>query len=163
MRQANFMKANDFIPWKRGVFIVTNIYLTMRKIILITILSFTGFMCFAQQPADQSSGKGRTVLLDSYFNNEHKKDSSGKLMSYHYKWEDKTNDGFSIFGSVFNRYGLKTATLYNAPNAENLKSAAIYIIVDPDIPQENPNPKYIEPEHITAICNWVKSGGVLVV
>jgi unsaturated rhamnogalacturonyl hydrolase len=135
----------------------------MRKIILVIVFVFSGITCFAQQLIDSALGKGRTVLLDSYFNDEHKKDSTGRLISYHYKWEDKTYDGFSVFGSVFNQYGLKTATLYNAPTAQNLKKAAIYIIVDPDIPTENPNPKYIEEGHIKAICEWVKHGGVLVV
>lgn len=47
--------------------------------------------------------------------------------------------------------------------AENLKKASIYIIVDPDIPKENPDTKYIEPLYINAIANWVKEGGVLAV
>ncbi len=139
-----------------------------RRIIPAIALFFSGYISFAQQPALQQSGyptlgKGRTVLLDSYFNDEHKKDSAGRLISYHYKWEDKTYDGFSVFGSIFNSYGLKTATLYDAPTADNLSEASIYIIVDPDIPKENPNAKYIEEDHINAITQWVKNGGVLVV
>jgi unsaturated rhamnogalacturonyl hydrolase len=140
----------------------------MRKIVSVIIISFSGFTSFAQSSrtqhmADSSLGKGRIVLLDSYFNDEHKKDNTGKLISYHYKWEDKTYDGFSVFGTVFNKYGLKTATLYTAPTTENLKQVNIYIIVDPDIPKENPNAKYIEKDHIKAISEWVKKGGVLLV
>lgn len=109
-------------------------------------------------------GNGKTVLLDSYFNDEHKKDAiTGKIISYHYKWNEIDNDGFSFLGHIFNNYGLKTKTLFQAPAAANLKDASIYVIVDPDIPKENPNVKYIEQAHISAITEWVKNGGVLVV
>jgi len=110
-----------------------------------------------------SAGKGKTVLLDSYFNDEHRKDISGKVVSYHYKWDELTNNGFSLLGYIFNNYGLKTETLYEGPTTENLKKANIYIITDPDIPTENPNTKYIEPARVDAIADWVKAGGVLVV
>jgi unsaturated rhamnogalacturonyl hydrolase len=113
--------------------------------------------------AHLSAGNGKTVLLDSYFNNEHRKDITGKVESYHYKWDEFTNNGFSLLGHIFNNYGLKTETLYESPTSQNLKKASIYIITDPDIPKENPDTKYIEPAHIEAIADWVKAGGVLVV
>jgi unsaturated rhamnogalacturonyl hydrolase len=43
-----------------------------------------------------------------------------------------------------------------------LNQADIYIIVDPDVPKENINAKYIEPEDAKTIFNWVNDGGVLV-
>src|SRR5437764_3615166 len=46
--------------------------------------------------------------------------------------------------------------------AANLKGTDIYIIVDPDTPQESEHPNYIEAAHIKAITDWVKAGGVLV-
>ncbi|MBS1520889.1 MAG: glycoside hydrolase family 88 protein [Bacteroidetes bacterium] len=110
-----------------------------------------------------SAGKGKTVLLDSYFNNEHRKDITGKVEPFHYKWDELTNNGFSFLGHIFNNYGLETETLYEGPTAQNLKKASIYIIADPDIPKENPDTKYIEPAHVEAIADWVKAGGVLVV
>jgi len=110
-----------------------------------------------------SAAKGKTVLVDSYFNDEHRKDITGKPVSYHYKWDEMTNNGFSVFGQIFNNYGFKTSTLYQAPTDQNLKKASVYIIVDPDIPKENPNTKYIEAPQISAITAWVKDGGVLVV
>jgi unsaturated rhamnogalacturonyl hydrolase len=113
--------------------------------------------------ADLSLGKDHTVLVDSYFNDEHRKDITGRTISYHYKWDEQGNNGFSFLGHAFNNYGIKTGTLYNAPTAANLKNASIYIIVDPDIPKENPNTKYIEENHIKAIGEWVKNGGVLAV
>lgn len=113
--------------------------------------------------ANLSVGAGHTVLVDSYFNDEHRKDITGRTISYHYKWDEQTNNGFSFLGHIFNNYGIKTGTLYNAPAAANLKNASIYIIADPDIPKENPNTKYIEDSHIKAISEWVKNGGVLAV
>jgi len=113
--------------------------------------------------AHVSAAKGKVALLDSYFNDEHKKDITGHTISFHYKWEEMDNNGFSLFGHIFNNYGFKTETLYGAPNASNLKNASAYIIVDPDIPKENPDAKYIEEPHIKAISEWVKQGGVLLV
>jgi unsaturated rhamnogalacturonyl hydrolase len=110
-----------------------------------------------------SLGKDKTVLLDSYFNNEHHTDVTGKSIPFHYKWDEQDNNGFSFIGQIFNNYGLHTKTLNEAPDAENLKKAAVYVIVDPDIPKENPEAKYIEEPYIKAIGNWVKDGGVLVV
>jgi unsaturated rhamnogalacturonyl hydrolase len=113
--------------------------------------------------ANLSAGKGKVVTVDSYFNDEHRKDITGRTISYHYKWDEMTNNGFSTFGHIFNNYGVKTEILYDAPTAQNLSKSNIYIIVDPDIPKENPNTKYIEEPHIKAISEWVHAGGVLVV
>lgn len=107
-------------------------------------------------------GKGKTILLDHYFNGESKKDITGKIMPFHYMWEEKDNNGFSLFGNVFNRYGVQTKTLYDAPTAENLKDADIYLIVDPDNIADNPNPNYMQPQYAEIIYNWVKAGGILV-
>lgn len=107
-------------------------------------------------------GAGKTVLLDSYFNNEIKKDADGRDVSWHYKWEESANGGFYLFGNVFRSYGAKTDTLYSAPTAQNLKTANVYIIVDPDDAKENPNAKLISDADARAVADWVKSGGVLV-
>jgi unsaturated rhamnogalacturonyl hydrolase len=107
-------------------------------------------------------GKGKTVMLDSYFNNEMKKDSTGATVSWHYKWDELPNPGFSLWGNIFRSYGVKTETLYSAPRASNLKSADIYIIVDPDTETETPKPNYVDANDVKAISDWVKAGGVLV-
>jgi unsaturated rhamnogalacturonyl hydrolase len=113
--------------------------------------------------AGLNAAKGKTVMLDSYFNNEHRKDITGAMVSYHYKWDEKSNNGFYFLGHLFKNQGFETATLFNAPTAANLKQASIYVVVDPDIPKENPDAKYIEEAHVKAISDWVKAGGVLVV
>ncbi|WP_345950622.1 glycoside hydrolase family 88 protein [Mucilaginibacter sp. PAMB04274] len=110
-----------------------------------------------------AAGRNKNVMLDSYFNDERKKDITGEAYPYHYKWEGWDNNGFSLFGNIFNNYGLNLGTLYQAPTAANLKPASIYVIVDPDIPKENPNAKYMQPAHASAIADWVKQGGVLLV
>ena len=107
-------------------------------------------------------GLGKTVMLDSYFNNEVKKDHTGNDLSWHYKWEEQGNTGFSFWGGLFNNAGFQTKTLYEAPTAANLKGNSVYIIVDPDFEKENPNPNFINTLHIKAIADWVKSGGTLV-
>ena len=112
--------------------------------------------------AKQSVGKGRTVMLDSYFNNETKKDSSGQVVSWHYKWGELPNSGFSLWGNVFRGHGVKTETLAAAPSPGNLRNADIYIIVDPDTPTETERPNYVESKDVQVIANWVKAGGVLV-
>jgi unsaturated rhamnogalacturonyl hydrolase len=106
-------------------------------------------------------GKGKTVLLDYYFNKETMKDITGREIPFHYIWEEMDNNGYSLLGNLFNRYGVQTKGLREAPTEAKLKNASIYFIIDPDWTKENKNPNYIEKAHIDAIYNWVKNGGVL--
>lgn len=107
------------------------------------------------------TGYGKRVVLDYWFNNERKKDVNGKELRHHYTWEDKSNGGFALLGHIFNRCGMQTDSLAQAPSAENLKNADVYIVVDPDFPKENPSPNYIQQQHADAVYNWVKNGGLL--
>ena len=52
-----------------------------------------------------SMGKGKTVVMDNYFNREAKEDAFGKTIVFHYKWWEKDNGGFSFLGHIFNKYG----------------------------------------------------------
>ncbi|WP_034256883.1 glycoside hydrolase family 88/105 protein [Adhaeribacter aquaticus] len=106
-------------------------------------------------------GLNKTVLLDSYFNNEFKKDASGQLVSYHYKWNELGNNGFSLLGEHIRYMGAKTNELKAAPTAQNLKNASIYIIVDPDTEKETDKPNFVQEQHVKEILSWVKEGGVL--
>ena len=110
----------------------------------------------------QNTGKGNTVLLDNYFNNEWKKDGDGKMARYHYTWDDKANSGFSMLGDIFQIHGVQTKTLETAPTLQNLKQADIYLIVDPDTKKESDQPNFIQSTDATAIADWIKAGGVLV-
>lgn len=106
-------------------------------------------------------GRGKTVLLDSYFNNETHKDITGTPVMFHYKWDELSNPGFWFFGNTFRNYGVQTKDLTAAPSAETLRKADIYIIANPDNPAKVPQPNYVEPAHVKAILDWVKNGGVL--
>ena len=44
-----------------------------------------------------NTAKGKTVLLDNYFNAEKKKDITGTEKYWHYKWDEKSNGGFFLF------------------------------------------------------------------
>jgi unsaturated rhamnogalacturonyl hydrolase len=114
-----------------------------------------------EMAATQSPGKLKMVTLDNYFNNEWKKDVTGKDISYHYTWTDKANSGFSMFGDIFSQYGVKKSTLTAAPTKENLKNADIYIIVDPDTEKETQHTNYMQQKDVDVIADWVKNGGVL--
>ena len=108
------------------------------------------------------AGKGKTVVLDSYFNNEWKKDSNGRMIQWHYTWDEMANGGYSLWGNIFRSYAAQTETLDQAPTAVNLKNADIYIIVDPDTEKETEKPNYVSDGDAKAIADWVKSGGILV-
>jgi unsaturated rhamnogalacturonyl hydrolase len=110
----------------------------------------------------QSTGKGKTVLLDRYFNSEKRKDASGTFVYWHYVWNEMSHPGFAGLGHIFNRYGAKLASLDLAPTADNLKNASVYIIVDPDHVKDNPTPGFVSEKDVKAISDWVKAGGVLV-
>lgn len=107
-------------------------------------------------------GRGRTVLLDCFFNNEWKKDATGANVRYHYVWDDEANSGFSMLGHIFNRFGVDTRQLESAPTAQSLEQADIYLIVDPDTDKETEKPNYMNAAHADVIANWVKNGGVLI-
>lgn len=110
----------------------------------------------------QMKGKRTTVVLDNYFNHELKRDITGKVITYHYTWNDMENSGFSLWGDIFKYRGAKIQMLEQAPDEQNMRHAGIYIIVDPDTKAETPHPNYIEPRDIRAMDKWVRSGGVLV-
>ena len=107
-------------------------------------------------------GRDKTILLDAWFNSQTRQDASGQTVSYHYKWNDFSNSGYSLFGHLLREYGLKTDTLYQAPTTQNLSKAQIYLIVSPDNPTWNKNPHYMNADDASRIAEWVKQGGMLV-
>jgi unsaturated rhamnogalacturonyl hydrolase len=115
----------------------------------------------SHQNFSSAIGKGKIVGLDYYFNDEWKK-KNGKEVKYHYIWEDTANTGYSKLGKVIKNLGAEISEIHTAPLANKLKKSSIYIIVDPDTPQENPHPNYIDETSIKNIVKWVKEGGVLV-
>lgn len=114
------------------------------------------------EKAQKYLGSGVKVGLDNYFNNETRKNKKGKEEKFHYILSDTTNSGFAEFGAVFKNKGAKISELKSAPTSKNLKPYSIYMIVDPDTPQETAKPNFIEDKDITAITEWVNDGGLLV-
>jgi unsaturated rhamnogalacturonyl hydrolase len=111
---------------------------------------------------DAPIGKGKTVVLDYYFNNEYRKNAEGKQERFHYIWEDLTNAGFAWFGDAFTRHGATITSLTVTPTLDNLKNASVYIIVDPDTKKETDNPHFMDEKSIEVLQKWVKKGGTLV-
>jgi unsaturated rhamnogalacturonyl hydrolase len=109
-----------------------------------------------------ASGRGERAVVDAWFNSQQRANAAGQQEYFHYKWNDFSNDGFSLLGHVFRSHGVATDTLYSAPTAEKLKGAQFYIIASPDIPAKNPHPNYLQPEDARQVAQWVKLGGVLV-
>jgi unsaturated rhamnogalacturonyl hydrolase len=107
-------------------------------------------------------GKGKSILLDGYFNQEKRVDPvTGDTIQYHYIWSEEDNNGFSMLKNAFTKYGVQTKFTTAAVTSSALSKADIYMIVDPDWIKENPHPNYIETQHIETIYSWVKNGGVL--
>jgi unsaturated rhamnogalacturonyl hydrolase len=107
-------------------------------------------------------GRGETVLLDAWFNSQKREDAFGRQVYFHYKWDDMSDSGYSLFGHIFRNFGAETKTLYTAPTLARRGQAQVYIIVSPDTPAKNPNPHFVLPEDAAQIAEWVKAGGVLV-
>lgn len=106
-------------------------------------------------------GKGKKVVMDSWFNNEWRRNGYGVNVRRHYTWDDAEQGGFSLFGSIWNTYGAATTNLEEAPTVKNLKSADVYVMVDPDGWKDTKTPNYMDPQSAANIAAWVKQGGVL--
>ncbi|RZK61382.1 MAG: glycoside hydrolase family 88 protein, partial [Pedobacter sp.] len=140
-------------------------YYISEKVITNDPKGMGAFICAAAEmevAALPKPGKGLTVTVDNFFNNEYMTGPVGDKIPFHYLWEEDDNNGFSLFGKVFNDAGVKTATLKSAPTTANLKGSNIYIIVDPDTQKETANPNFMNADHAKQVAEWVKAGGVLV-
>lgn len=108
------------------------------------------------------AGEGKTVMLDCFYNNEWCTDAQGRRGRYHYTWNDTTNSGFSSLGRIITATGAVIDTLPTKPISENLRYTDIYIIVDPDTPEETEQPNFLDVSAIETIVDWVDNGGTLV-
>jgi unsaturated rhamnogalacturonyl hydrolase len=106
--------------------------------------------------------KGETVVVDAWFNSQLRTNAAGQMQYFHYKWNDFSDSGFSLFGHIFQSYGMSLDTLYMAPTVEKLKGSKYYIIVSPDIPVKNPNPHYVQSGDADQLQEWVEQGGFLI-
>jgi unsaturated rhamnogalacturonyl hydrolase len=108
-------------------------------------------------------GRGRTVLVDGWFNSQQRTDAFGQQIEFHYKWNTWDETGYSLFGHIFHNYGAATSELDAEPTAANLRGAQVYLIVSPDNADKNPHPHYANAEDATQIAQWVKAGGLLMI
>jgi unsaturated rhamnogalacturonyl hydrolase len=116
------------------------------------------------ETADRVSlGRGNTVLVDAWFNSQKRSGPFGQEELFHYKWDDESDSGYSLFGHIFRSFGANTDTLTSAPTANALRGAQVYIIVSPDTPAKNPNPHFIQSADAEQIVAWVRAGGVLMI
>jgi unsaturated rhamnogalacturonyl hydrolase len=106
--------------------------------------------------------RGQVVMQDAWFNSQQRVNDAGVKERFHYKWDDYSDSGYSLFGKMFANHGAELATLPAAPTVENLSAAQYYIIVSPDIPAKNPAPHYVQAKDAEQVAEWVRRGGVLV-
>jgi len=108
-------------------------------------------------------GRGRTVLVDGWFNSQQRTDAFGQQVYFHYKWSTWDEPGYSLFGHIFRNFGADTKELDAEPTLANLEGVQVYLIVSPDNADKNPHPHYANAEDATQIAQWVKAGGVLMI
>ncbi len=129
-------------------------------------LSVALCIAFASQASPQQlpasgAARGKTVMLDAWFNSQQRQNTAGQKEYFHYKWNDDSDSGFSLFGQIFASHGATLDTLYQSPTLKRLSGAQFYIIVSPDIPAKNPQPHYVQQQDADQVAEWVKQGGVL--
>lgn len=108
-------------------------------------------------------GRGDTALVDGWYNSQKRPNAAGQMVEFHYKWNDYSNEGYSIFGHIFRSYGVATRTLYTAPTEANLSHAQIYVIASPDNLARNPHPHYMDKQAADQVAAWVRKGGTLLI
>jgi unsaturated rhamnogalacturonyl hydrolase len=108
-------------------------------------------------------GRGKTVLMDGWFNSQKRTDPFGKEVLFHYKWNTQDNPGYSLVGRIFRNFGAEIRELDVAPTVANLRNAQIYMIVSPDNKDKNPHPNFAASADAAQMAEWVKAGGVLAI
>jgi unsaturated rhamnogalacturonyl hydrolase len=108
-------------------------------------------------------GRGDNVMVDGWFNSQKMKDATGQEIYFHYKWEEQSNPGYSLWGHAFRNFGARTTTLYAEPTFENMQPAQVYIIASPDNLDKNPHAHFANATDAKEIAKWVKAGGVLAI
>jgi unsaturated rhamnogalacturonyl hydrolase len=111
---------------------------------------YAGFLLCAAAAHGQ-----KVVALDGFHNNESK-------MPDHYQWDGVRPGGFSELGKLLQGLGAELRTVREHVTPGVLAGVKVFIIVDPDTPAETADPQYIMPPEITAIEDWVRDGGRLV-
>ena len=121
-----------------------------------------GIACGVIAGTQSDTKSGTVVLLDCFFNSEWRKGPDGNPVRYHYVWNDTANSGYSLLAGIITRMGGHVDTLCQAPTPDALQQARVYMIVDPDTPDETAHPHSIDDRTIEVVTAWVRQGGVLI-
>ena len=108
-------------------------------------------------------GRGDNVMVDGWFNSQKRMDPTGHEIYFHYKWNEESDPGFSLWGHAFRNFGARTTALYAEPTVENLEPAQVYIVASPDNLDKNPQAHFANDTDAKEIAKWVKAGGVLAI
>ncbi len=108
-------------------------------------------------------GRGDNVMVDGWFNSQMRTDATGRHIYFHYKWDELSDPGYSLWGHAFRNFGARTTTLYAEPTFENLRPAQVFIIASPDNLEKNPHAHFANAADASQIAKWVKAGGVLAI
>jgi unsaturated rhamnogalacturonyl hydrolase len=108
-------------------------------------------------------GRGDNVMVDGWFNSQKMKDPTGREIYFHYKWNEESNPGYSLWGHAFRNFDARTTTLYAEPTYENLQPAQVFIIASPDNLDKNPQAHFANATDAKEIAKWVNAGGVLAI
>jgi unsaturated rhamnogalacturonyl hydrolase len=141
-------------------------YYLSEKVVTNDPKGFGAFLLAATEMENAQNirlGRGKTVLMDGWFNSQKRIDAFGKQVLFHYKWDTQDDPGYSLVGRMFRNFGATTGELDDEPTAANLKSAHIYMIVSPDNADKNPHPNFANSKDAEQIAQWVASGGVLAI
>jgi unsaturated rhamnogalacturonyl hydrolase len=107
--------------------------------------------------------RGKTVLVDGWFNPPRQTSAEGNDGLSHSRWTDDAEGGYSAWAHLFQQYGMSTDVLDHAPRAEDLKGVEIYVIASPATPAMAADAHPMDRQSAEAIEAWVKAGGTLVV
>jgi len=94
----------------------------------------------------------KVVALDGWHNRESQP---------HYAWEGTYPGGFSGLKAMLSGLDAEPRTITTALTEKALQGIDCLIIVDPDTPQESSSPNLITDAEISAVTNWVRGGGTL--
>lgn len=108
-------------------------------------------------------GRGDTVMVDGWFNSQKRTDATGREIYFHYKWNEQSNPGYSLWGHAFRNFGARTTALDAEPTFQKLRSAQVYIVASPDNLTVNPHAHFANETDAKEIAKWVKAGGVLAI
>ena len=95
------------------------------------------------EQAATAGWRGKTVMVDAWFNSQTRKNAAGQTELFHYKWDDDSNNGFRSSGGRSS--GMERSLMADdSSDAGGFEEGEGLHHGSPDIPSKNPNPNYID-------------------